>query len=93
MRLPLNSDHEIRLPPATDKEKLPIKISASLADGSSLPPNIIFNDGNNTFQILKTRKTSSYSIKVCLDDNYAPAKCYMFMIKFENIRFKDMYGT
>ena len=59
-------------------------------DGFPLPPNIVYNDGEQVFEIQKTKKAGTNYIKVCLDDNYAAPNCYRFTIKFENIRVKDL---
>ena len=89
LKLPLNTEHEIKLPPVTEKEKFTYKITASLADDSKLPGYIIFNESNNTIKILGTNRASTQLVKICLDDNFAAAKCYIQSIKFENIRPKD----
>jgi hypothetical protein len=78
-----------RLPVITDREKLPVKVTARMEDGMPLPYNIQFDDANATFTISKAKKASTNSIKVCLDDDYAKPNCYLFSIKFENIRVKE----
>jgi len=89
IKLSLNSDFIYKLPLATDKENLPFRVSATMEDGTPLPPNIQYIDANNTFEIGKSRRASTNPIKICLDDNYASPNCYKFTIKFENIRAKD----
>jgi hypothetical protein len=89
IKLSLNSDFRYKLPLITDKESLPVRVVISMEDGSRLPPNIMYNEGEQTFEISKTQRASSNDIKVCLDDNYASPNCYGFTIKFENIRVKD----
>ena len=86
----LNSDFKYKLPLITDKESLPVRVIVSMEDGNRLPPNIFYNESEHTFEISKTQRASSNEIKVCLDDSYAPPNCYLFTIKFENIRVKDL---
>ena len=90
IRFSLNSEFKYKLPLITDKESLPVRVTISMEDGSRLPPNIRYNDGEQTFEISKTQRASSNDIKVCLDDSYASPNCYSFTIKFENIRVKDL---
>jgi hypothetical protein len=52
IKLPLNTEFEYSLPVITEKEKLPYRIVVTLADGSKLPNNIIFNENNATIKIL-----------------------------------------
>jgi hypothetical protein len=92
LKLSLNVDFTYSLPMANDRENLPVKVTATQDDGRPLPDNIIFDETEQKFQIMKTKKPGSHMIKVCLDDNFAPKKCYFFKIKFENIRVVEGSG-
>jgi len=51
IKLSLNSEYIYKLPPATDKEKLPFRLIAKLDNGTSLPHNIQYVEANHTFEI------------------------------------------